>query len=180
MGPVFFGIKLDATKCMPTSWFCCYFCWYFAGEFPKESNQRKARVARRVGRLFPAGLCVSLLVSMTKVSTGLFPQKHGCDQTDHPKKVIVEQLNHFRLLTANICMYPLYLLWDFGKKKYKPKPLGHWVQYIVTISWRAASLIPHPRCWPGADSWTPSKDSAVFFSMFAWETDHRMELSGGR
>ena len=54
-----------------------------------------------------------------------------------PKKVIVEQLNHFRLLSANICMYPIpYPSWDFGKRNTKPKPLGHWVQYIITTSWR--------------------------------------------
>ena len=83
MGPVFFGIKLDATKCHDV---VVIFVDTLQGSFQKNRVNRRHVLPGGLGDFFPAGLCGSLLVSMTKVSTGRFPKKDGCDQTDHPQK----------------------------------------------------------------------------------------------
>ena len=151
------------------------------GSFRKNRVNIRHVLPGGLGEFFPAGLCGSFRFPWPRWAPAFSPKNMDVIKPTNPKKVIVEQLNHFRLLSANICtVCTLYTSWDFGKRNTKPKPLGHWVQYIIIHHHNLMAGIPHPRCWPGADSWTPSKDSAVFFSMFAWETDHRMELRGGR
>ena len=153
------------------------FLLIFAREFPKESNQHKARVPRRVGRVFPGRIVWFFTVSMTKVNACLSPKKMDVIKPTTPKKVIVEHSSTILgcLVPTFVCtLYPIPL--EISEKDIQNETIGP----LGTVHHHNLMAgIPHLRCRPGADSWTPSKDSAVFFSMFAWETD-RMELSGGR